>query len=296
VDPGALRPPAPWDMGHKYPFPALRRLMVKTPEMAKLLPPCLGARPGTRYVEASGATWSGRSSGRMLVALDPGGDLSNWKDLRWVDKATGETSPVTTDPEKWEVVILETLDERAIEWSRDPRSEPIDSLVIDPDLVAYPGHVSGVIDADADGLGDLARRRPLLRDANRLGAVQTLARRMGKRAFADLTGLPPTVAERAAAGRPISPGNVAKAIDAMRAGSDIRHTCAHDGCDQLVARTSALYCSPAHAARAYRKRKKTRPRSPDPDTAHPLCPACGAVLLGLAAKRGRCRDCNEVLE
>jgi len=117
-----------------------------------------------------------------VVALDPGGDLSNWIELRWVDKGTGEAVPVTADPESLEGVILETLDERAIEWSRKPRSESIESVVIDPDLVAYPGHVSGVIDAGEDGLGNLARRRPLLKDANHIGAIQREARQLGYRA------------------------------------------------------------------------------------------------------------------
>src|SRR5207244_1076179 len=54
-DPEALRPEAPWDLRQREPFPALRRYMVTTPESARTLPAQLGARPGTRYVEASAA-------------------------------------------------------------------------------------------------------------------------------------------------------------------------------------------------------------------------------------------------
>ncbi|MGC8628575.1 MAG: hypothetical protein ACP5VR_13700, partial [Acidimicrobiales bacterium] len=89
--PEALRPPAPWDEGQQLPAPALRRLMVKAPAMAKALPACLGARPGTRYLEAQVANEGQR--GTVPVALDPGGDLSGWQALTWVDRRSGRPVP-----------------------------------------------------------------------------------------------------------------------------------------------------------------------------------------------------------
>ena len=81
LDPDALRPAAPWDEGQDRAFPALRRLMVKTPEMARMSPECLGARPGTRYLQA---TLPPRRRGidETPVALDPGGDLADVADAQ----------------------------------------------------------------------------------------------------------------------------------------------------------------------------------------------------------------------
>ncbi len=235
VDPDAIRPTAPWDIGQDYPFPAIRRLMVKTPEMARLLPSCLRAQPGAKYIEANGAVWSGISHDRTVVALDPGGDLSGWIGLPWVDKRTGEPVQVTTDPESPDRLILETLDERAAQWSREPRSKPIDSVVIDPDLIAYEGRVSGVIDADENGLGDLESRRPVYRDADRLPALQKEARRLGYRTFARRADLPISVAKRLANGRPISETNVVRALEALRADRSLR-LCALEGCNRPTSR------------------------------------------------------------
>ena len=211
---GALRPDAPWDLDRPAPFPALRRYTVTTPEAARRLPAVLGARPGTRYVEASTAL--GHSHLSAVVALDPGGDLSGWQRLQWFDKATGTPVRVTTDPADIDARQLETLGSRAAEWSRPRRSVPIDAVVVDPLLVRRVGRVSGVIDADLDGLGDLVGRRPLHQEADQLAAVQAIAKANGPRAFARRTDLSIRVAERAALGRPISQVNVARALHALR--------------------------------------------------------------------------------
>jgi hypothetical protein len=62
--------------------------MVKTPEMARSLPPVLGARPGTRDI-AGVVDPDRRRLHANPVALDPGRDLSNWGELSWFDRATG---------------------------------------------------------------------------------------------------------------------------------------------------------------------------------------------------------------
>jgi rubrerythrin len=284
-DPRAVRPAAHWDSGQDLPFPALRRLMVKTPEMAKLLPSSLEARPGTRYIQASGAAWSGMSFGRTVVALDSGGDLSDWRDLVWFDLSTGERVDATTDPSGMAGIILETLDERATLWSRPPRSEPIDEVVIDPDLITYVGRVSGVIDADEDGQGDITRFRPVHQEARRLEAVQKEAVRMGYRAFARRTDLPEAVAKRAASRQPISLANVQKALNAL--GSiDPGRICALDGCAATVIQPNARFCSKSHKDKAYRRRKMAKLPSKDG-----ACPSCNAVLMGTSAI-GPCPVCG----
>jgi hypothetical protein len=298
----ALRPDAVWDNGDALPFPALRRLMVKTPEMAKQLPASLGARPGTRYVRASGPWWSVMSGHRTVVALDPGGDLVGWQGLDWFDTRTGLPESVSTDPMELGSFILEPLAERGTEWSRAPKGEPIESVVVEPDLVAHVGRVSGVIDAAGDGLGDLRSRRPVHEDADRATYVQRAAGEMGPCAFARMTDLPTSVAERASQGKPISAKSVDKALKAREDGS--ARTCALDGCDKPVVRAGAKFCTPRHqkiaGKRAYRLRRKAASKAPAPGRKAKRKPAprtpvmarcvCGTYLGGLAAQLGTCGD------
>jgi hypothetical protein len=141
------------------------------------------------------------------IAFDPGGDLANWRDLAWVSRADGRSIRVTTDPMDQGALLLETLDARAAQWSRPPSTAPIASVTVHPDLIRRVGRVSGVIDADIDGLEDLAERRPVFDEADGLAVVQMAARRLGYRALARRTGLAESVTKRAAAGKPISARN-----------------------------------------------------------------------------------------
>ena len=112
--------------------------------------------------------------------------------------------------------MLATLDEKAIAWSVAPKHEPIKEVWVVPALVRHVG-VSGVLDADIDGLaGDLRDRRPVYDDGARLQAVIEYAQALGKRAFSRRTGLKATVAGRAAEGERISKANVHKALRALR--------------------------------------------------------------------------------
>ena len=151
LDRDALRPAAPWDEGQATSCPSLRRLMVKTPEMASALPECFGARPGTRYVQATVHPLR-KGVDETPVALDPGGDIARWWKLHWVGQSTGSGNRVTTDPRDVGAVLLESLDYRAVLWSKPPRTVPIESVTVFPELVRRVGRVSGVIDADEVGL------------------------------------------------------------------------------------------------------------------------------------------------
>ncbi len=145
-------------------FPALSRLRVSSPRIVASLPVALGARPGSYFVEGIVDTAFDRS-GRAPVALDPGGDLAQWAGLRWLDRHAGRPLSVTTDPvaaASTGAVLLATLDDRAVAWSRRPRSEPISDVIVDPRLVVHLGRLSGVIDADDAGEpGDPAAARPV---------------------------------------------------------------------------------------------------------------------------------------
>jgi hypothetical protein len=54
----------------------------------------------------------------------------------------------------------ETLDGKAVDWSRPPHNDPVAEVVIGP--VRYVGRVSGLLDADTEGRpGDLRDYRPV---------------------------------------------------------------------------------------------------------------------------------------
>jgi hypothetical protein len=254
------RPDAAWDVHEPMPFPALRRFIVKTPKMVAALPPCLGARPGTRYIEAEPT--GAMTVGSPMVALDPGGDLARWWELAWVVKGTGEARRVSTDWRDIDAVQLVTLDAKATEWSRPPRLEPIERVVVDPALVRFVGRDSPMIDAQEDGLpGDPRQRRIVYAEADRLDTVTRWAKALGPRAFARRSGLPLKVAERAALGRPISSSNVTKAVRALRLDDGTGNRCAC-GCGQPVLRgRGARYVDDSHRDRARVERQQDRRRN-----------------------------------
>jgi single-strand DNA-binding protein len=263
------REPAAWDAGQRLPFPALRRLVVTTPEVLASLPAALGARLGTRYLEGVLDRVLRTNGGGSPVALDPGGDLADWSNLRWVDRRTGERIHATTDPADVDAVLLDTLARRGAAWSARSSIEPIDEVTVDPALVRHVGSASAVIDAELDGIpGTLSSRRTVYDEADQLAAVHRWAATLGSRSFARLTGLPITVARRAATGRPISPTNLAKAIAALGL-ADTATACAADGCHNPVVRAGARYCSP----RCQDRQKKRRRRRPPDHNPSPSSPA-----------------------
>jgi hypothetical protein len=262
-DPEALRRPAPWDVDELLPFPTLQRFVVKTPEMARTLPTRFGARPGTRYVVGV-LDEIRRGPHPSPVALDPGGDLGNWRDLAWFDRGTGAPIQVTTDPLELDAVLLESLASRAARWSSPPPAAPIPEVVVDRFLIRRVGRASGVIDADLDGVeGDLANRRPDYEEARCTEALSALAREVGPRSFARRTGLPIKDAERAALGHRLSEANCAKALRALHTASG--RSCPIDGL-QVPERPNAVYCSPACKDRAYWRRRKAAGLPKWPDT------------------------------
>ena len=149
---------------------------------------------------------------------------------------------VTTDPMESGSLVLESLSERAIEWSRAPRSEPIEAVVVDPDLIAFVGRVSGVIDADADGLIDLRRRRPAMRMPTASPFVRDELDRLGPAAFADRSGIPLDTAKKLGSGPSPQRRDHPQVLAVLRTAETSR-TCALDGCDAPVSRRNALYCS-----------------------------------------------------
>ena len=209
-----------------------------------------------------------------------------------MERSSGKPVRATTDPMELGSVILESLSERAIEWSRAPRSIPIDGVIVDPNLISLKGRVSGVIDADSDGLTDLRRRRPHHEEADGLAFIHDEIARLGPTAFAEYFGIPVDTAKKLSSGRRPSAATARTVLAALRSVNTTR-TCALDGCDAPVGR--AKYCSKAHRDRGYRQRQKSlRQHAPDP-FADVTCIGCGTVLLGAAAL-GPCPVCSTPTE
>jgi hypothetical protein len=298
-DPSSLRPPAPWDEPGQLPFPAIRRLSVTTQEVAKTVPEIF-RRPGTHYLEGTGSLLR-RDIDPSVVAFDPGGDHVDPWALTWYDRRTGEPVRITTDPLDIDAVILDTLDSRAIAWATKRPPAPVESVTVDPMRVRIVGAVSGVIDADLDGLDDPGARRTVYQEVDAAAVVRADAMRLGKREFIRRTGLSEGVAQRAASGWRISERNAATALRELRRDPGARQ-CSLGGCDEPVAATNARFCSKAHRDRAYRLRRRQVPaekpadvqNDPEDDTPNlPTCRQCDTVLLGLAAVRGTCSTHSE---
>lgn len=284
MGPEGVRPTALWDVEGELPFPALRRLEVKTPEMARLLPTVLRARMGTRYVEPIASRLRGDQD--TPVAIDPGGDLSEWQALHWVSKRTGDRMAVTTDPRDVDAVLVESLDERTVRYGRPPRTAPIDEVHVHPSLVGHVGRASGVIDAQLDGLDGLAGRRVVYMDADLAAFITREVVILGPTAFARQYDVKLRTAEGIAAGRTPSKRTIAQVHAALLGGGALP-TCALDGCDVVVTRSRARYCTRAHRDRA------RAPATAAIAAPNVICTGCGKELLGLAATRGTCRTCAE---
>jgi hypothetical protein len=294
-DPEALRPEAPWDIGSALPFPALQRFEVRHPVQIHSLPTDLGAQPGTRFLRVSGSELA--APGRTFVALDPGGDLADWQRFAWFDTQTGERMRLSTDFADIDSQVVETLDGRAVRYADKPRSEPISEVVVDPDLISHRGRVSGVIDADEEGLGDIGAYRPVYQAADVTAAVVREVRRIGPTAFSDRYDVPLDTAKRISAGRRPSAQLVSHVIGIMRRGVT-EAECSLDGCEEPLPARARKFCSPVHAKadrdRRYRARavgagstKKSRASRPDP-FADLVCPGCRTVVLA-----GPCPICPD---
>jgi hypothetical protein len=294
-DPETLRPEAPWDTGSALPFPALQRFEVRHPVQLRSVPTDLGAQPGTRFLRVSGSELA--APGRTFVALDPGGDLADWQRFAWFDTQTGERMRLSTDFADIDSQVVETLDGRAVRYADKPRSEPISEVVVDPDLISHRGRVSGVIDADEEGLGDIGAYRPVHQAADVTAAVVREVRRIGPTAFSDRYDVPLDTAKRISAGRRPSAQLVSHVIGIMRRGVT-EAECSLDGCEEPLPARARKFCCPAHAKksrdRRYRTRtagagsiKKSRASQPDP-FADLRCPGCGTVVLA-----GSCPMCPD---
>ena len=285
---------APWDEGADQPFPVLRRFSAASPSALAEVPAALGLHPFGSWVEAEPDKLFGDPG--VPVALDPGDDLASWAKLAWFHR-DGRRVRVGTTERLGVDVVARTLDDYAYGWTRPVLEDDDEDVIeIDPRLVRKVGRGGALIDAQLADPSARAKDHQVCYSAGDAAAfVADEARRTGKRAFARLTGLPATVAGRAALGLPISAANVERALQVLT-GRRTERLCALDGCEQPVLRPNAHYCSKAHADRAYRQRRRARPApvAPDPFAAVPTCGSCDAYMRGAAdAGTGLCVDCAE---
>lgn len=280
---------APWDAPGQAPFPVLRRYTVASPTTLSELSEALGAYPFAPIVEAHpDRLLAGHA--QTPVALDPGTEFAEWVALDWHDRY-GPVPVSTTGMADGHTVRLQSLEAFAEDWTAPRQLTDPGEVVIDHRLIRRVGRGGALIDAQLAGDGANANRYEVVysegdADTFMLEQAQTL----GKRAFAERTGLPPTVAERAAAGKPISRRNVERALRGLLS-DHAERVCACDGCDTPITRRNQLYCTTAHREHAYRARQKSLRRQAPEAFADLTCAGCGTVLLGSAAQ-GPCPVCD----
>jgi hypothetical protein len=260
IDPlHAVRAEAPWDCGQALPFPAIRRLHAVSPEVLASLPWSLGARPGTAFLRAAPDALYGTDETGGPIALDPGDDLAGWQELAWFDPKTGARVRVTTDRmTDLGAVMVASLASKAAAWSRAPTRQPIEEVTIDPVLVRHLGRVSGVIDADIDGVpGDLRDRRPLYPDSDaQRRALIDRAKTLRPAEFARQAATTPRMARRIAAGYFPRPSTVARIVMALQRAATTARLCALDGCDRPLRGPRARYCCVTHRKRSNKRHER----------------------------------------
>ena len=154
-----------------------------------------------------------------------------------------------------------SLDHRAHDWSRPSSAPAVSSVKIDPTCIRCVGKASRIIDAKFDGVSaDLSKIRLVYKDADSLHLLQKTTAKLGPSRFSQRTGLGPSMAQRASAGKPISKRSVAKATLALREKDPVIRLCALEGCNHQVYRPNALYCSckthGSHRASAEKRRQR----------------------------------------
>lgn len=272
-------------------FPALRRFQISSPAALAELPRTLGVRPFGLYVEGLADPLYGNPV--TPRALDPGGDLSDWRDLTWCGP-DGTALPVATQPEAG-AVALWTLESRAIRWATPRREPPPVPVLVVPELIRKVGRLGVLVEAaTVDPFADHEGLRVIYDEGDQPGFIAREIKRRGASSFARRFDVPDRTADRLAAGG--RPNKTTSRRVLARLNRAPAKTCARSGCVKPVDRPNAKFCGKAHRDAAYRARRKARVgkghpgQVPDP-VADQVCADCGAVLLG-AAVVGPCPVCS----
>lgn len=272
----AVRDAVPWDTAGALPFPTLRRLIVTSPRVLESLPPSLGARVGSRFIEGILNDILGQPV-RSVVALDPGGPVDGWQSLEWVDRSSGEAVVVSTDAMAvvTGATVLESLAARAGRYGQSSGPDRLASVVVTPLSVIYRGRVSPVLDASEDGLqGDLRRFRvDYTTGRHGLGpgqreALVALARSMPPADFAALAGITARMAGSVARGQLPRPATTKRILGELRRNGGAwivpgEPTCGC-GCGEALPSDRRGYIDASHRERAKKRRQRSR-RFPEPE-------------------------------
>ena len=252
----------PWDAEGDEPYPALQRCQVGSPEAVVDLAERYGISPAPfgRYVLGLSLPPLGSAEAPPVAALDPGGDLSDWRSLSW-RAVGGREVAVTTDPAKGaRAHVLRSLDDKALAWLR-PRPLPHTPLVIDDArMIRTVGRGGRLIAARAAGDTETPTEtlRVTYRSPDLRPVVVGRVRAMGPVAFAEAFGVPLATAKRWSNGTWLPDARWTAELVPLLGGED-RRTCALDGCSRPID-GRRTYCCTGHAERG-RKRHQRDARS-----------------------------------
>jgi hypothetical protein len=129
-----------WDHGLAVGFPKLRVRQLATWTDFNEIDQRLGLCPGSTIVEAYAIGWRGARKPRP-IAVYPGGDLANYRELGWFDAHAGDQLTIATnlDDLNQDLVVVESLFDAAVAWGL-PRAPDIpDIVMIGPDWVRRIG-------------------------------------------------------------------------------------------------------------------------------------------------------------
>jgi hypothetical protein len=244
---------APWDDGNEAPWPVLRRFQVSSPHAIRELPGTLGARPGSRIVEAQ-VDWRFASAEDQRRgtprALDPGGDMSDWRDLgwRWPDDTPAQ---LTTTTDRQGAPLL-TLAAFAGGWAIPEQPDDPGEVEVDPRLIRRVGRGGALIDALlANPVASVENHLVQYDVGDPAAFVLAEARRLGPPTFAQRYRVAPRTARAVAKGR--SPGalTIRRVLEALGQLEESQgFVCALEGCEHShpVSPRARCWCCGAHRA------------------------------------------------
>jgi hypothetical protein len=244
---------APWDEPGVETFAVVRRLQAATAAALRRVPEALGAHPFAPLVQAQpDRAYAPKAD--APIALDPGTNLREWRDLDWRER---DGRPSTAP--------LLALVDFAERWAHPLPPEDQSGIVVEPRLIRRVGRGGALIDARLAGSTAPASDHQVVYDeGDPAGFVVDEVKRLGPARFARRFGVPERTARGIANGRRPSQTTVRRVVRALRVVTHDTRRCALDGCDEAVWRPNARYCTPAHADRAYRLRRRGRDQEAGP--------------------------------
>jgi hypothetical protein len=267
---------APWDTGDsEHCWPYVVRYGVGSWGVFCEVPDALRAHPFAPLVEGR----TGWGSPETPRTLDPGTDLIEWGDLEWHAVVGPDQIPVRADvsvvlgDDFFEgrgrqrksggfvshKVILRTLGAKGDEWGEVRDTPPGSGIRIDPRLITRVGRSGVVIDAQISGVeqSDAESDLKIYDRGDRAGFVRLEVARLGSTQFSRRYKVSENTAEGIAKGRTPSVAIIEKVMRTLVTPPD-RPVCAADGCNGLVLRDDAVFCSASCRKRTKAKRYRAK--------------------------------------